>query len=229
MTSVEEDVLLARARSRRRPRRAPSKRSQLSRSAADRRPPTASLRRAARGVALEQRPQLIEVVEILGRVRADGGAAVRRRVDQALGLEHEQRLAHGRAADAELARELLLLQRDPPAAAARRRSPAGSPRSPRRSRSSSAAHRSCRISRHASEHTVCNPFEPSTTRQPSVAATAAPASASAAVASQNTSHPRARAHRVPESQGPRDRRPPSPRPRPTGPASSGGARSPALT
>ncbi len=43
-------------------------------------------------------------------MHAHGGAAVRRRLDEPLGLEHQQRLADGRAADAELARELLLLQ-----------------------------------------------------------------------------------------------------------------------
>ncbi len=46
-------------------------------------------------------------------MRADDRAAVRRRLDQALGLEHQQRLADRRPADPELARELLLLQARP--------------------------------------------------------------------------------------------------------------------
>ena len=41
---------------------------------------------------------------------ADGGAAVGRRLDEALGLEHEQRLADRRPADSELPGELFLLQ-----------------------------------------------------------------------------------------------------------------------
>ena len=86
-----------------------SKRSQLSRSALDLLVGDPR-RRAPRRVALEQRAQLVEVVEVVGVVHADHRAAVRRRLDQALGLEHEQRLADRRAADPELARELLLLQ-----------------------------------------------------------------------------------------------------------------------
>src|SRR5581483_4460382 len=68
------------------------------------------LRGAAGRVALEQRAQLVEVLDVLRVVDADGGAAVRRRDDEVLGLEDQERLAHRRAADAELARELLLLE-----------------------------------------------------------------------------------------------------------------------
>ncbi len=62
------------------------------------------------GVALEQSAQLVEIVEIRGVVGPHRGAAVRGGIDQTLGLKDEQRLAHRRPRDAELARELLLLQ-----------------------------------------------------------------------------------------------------------------------
>src|SRR4029079_13927774 len=66
--------------------------------------------RPAGGVALEQRAELVQVVEILGRVDPHHRAAVGDRVDEPFGLEHQERLADRRAADAELARELLFLQ-----------------------------------------------------------------------------------------------------------------------
>src|SRR4051794_12669892 len=68
---------------------------------------------AARGEALEQRPQLVLLLEVLRVVDPHGRTTVRRRDDEVLGLEHEQRLANRRAADPELTRQLLLLQ--PPA------------------------------------------------------------------------------------------------------------------
>src|SRR5439155_10814982 len=57
--------------------------------------------------------QLVLVVQVFRVVDADRGAAIGRRDDEVLGLQHQQRLAHRRAADPELARELFLLQ--PPA------------------------------------------------------------------------------------------------------------------
>ena len=67
---------------------------------------------------LEGGAQHVEVTEVVEVVRADGGAAIRARLDEAVGLEDEQRLAHRSAGDAELAGELLLLQplarREPP-------------------------------------------------------------------------------------------------------------------
>src|SRR5207244_7251557 len=65
---------------------------------------------AAGGVALEERTQLVEVVEVVRVVDAHRRAAVRRRDDEVLGLQHQQRLAHRGAADPELTCELLLLQ-----------------------------------------------------------------------------------------------------------------------
>ena len=121
---------------------------------------------------------------------ADGRAAVRRRDDEILGLEHQQRLAHGCAADPELAGELLLLQAlpglEPPVddrladqlgcghagisneRVARRQQP-----------------------RHAGNHTVCNPaYQPAMARVEAAAGErAAPAPARTAVTTQNASQP----------------------------------------
>jgi hypothetical protein len=63
-----------------------------------------------RRMPLEQRPELVHLLELGGVVGAHRRAAVRRRLEQALGLEHEQCLADRRAADAELLGELLLLE-----------------------------------------------------------------------------------------------------------------------
>ena len=62
------------------------------------------------GVALEQGAQVVEVVQVVRRVHADHRSAVRRGIDLALDLEHQQRLADRRPADPELPGELLLLQ-----------------------------------------------------------------------------------------------------------------------
>ena len=61
-------------------------------------------------VALEERAQLVHVLDFLRLVRAYGRAAVGRRDDKPLGLEKQQRLADGRPRNPELARKLLLLQ-----------------------------------------------------------------------------------------------------------------------
>ncbi len=62
------------------------------------------------GVALEQGAQLVHVLEVGQLVRANGRAAVRGRLDEALGLQDEQRLPDRRAAETELLGELLLFQ-----------------------------------------------------------------------------------------------------------------------
>ena len=59
---------------------------------------------APRGVALEQRAKLVQVLEVVGVVDPDHRAAVRDRVDEPLRLEHQQRLADRRPADPQLAR-----------------------------------------------------------------------------------------------------------------------------
>ena len=46
--------------------------------------------------AFEDGPKLIQIVEILGLVRSDGGAPVRSGVEETLRLEDEQRFADGR-------------------------------------------------------------------------------------------------------------------------------------
>ena len=67
----------------------------------------------ARCVALEQRAELVQVAKILGIVGADDCPPIRFCHDQAVGLQHQQCLAHGRSADPELAGQLLLLQTRP--------------------------------------------------------------------------------------------------------------------
>jgi hypothetical protein len=69
-------------------------------------------------VALEQSAELVQILESFSVVDANGRAAVGSGVHEAFGLKEEQRLPHGRAADAELAREPLLLE-----ARARRKTP----------------------------------------------------------------------------------------------------------
>ena len=44
---------------------------------------------AAGGVTFEQRPQRVEVFEVVGRVHPDRGTPVRRRNDETLDLEHQ--------------------------------------------------------------------------------------------------------------------------------------------
>ena len=131
---------------------------------------------------LEQRAELVEVLEIGGVVGADGRAAVRRRLDEALGLEHEQRLANRRPADAELPRELLLLQ-----ALARLDPPVDDRLADQLGRGGARALRQRRSAvvedpRHGEHHTVCNalPSRPGATRVGMTRAGRRPGSSSSA-------------------------------------------------
>src|SRR5919108_5199485 len=64
-------------------------------------------------VALEQSPELVQILELVGVVHANGGAPVGSGVHEAFGLQQEQRLPNGCATDAELAGEALLLETSP--------------------------------------------------------------------------------------------------------------------
>ncbi len=62
-----------------------------------------ALRRENGGVFFDADAQIVEIVDIARRMRAHEEAAAAARHDQALTLEQAGGLAHGRAADAELA------------------------------------------------------------------------------------------------------------------------------
>ena len=64
----------------------------------------------SRCIALEERAQLVEIDQIVCIVCADDCAAVRRRLDQAFRLEHQERFADRCPADPELPRQLLFLE-----------------------------------------------------------------------------------------------------------------------
>ena len=93
----------------------------------------------ARRVRLDQRADLVEVEQVVGVERADDRAAVGQHVDEALALEHQQRLADRRARGAEAAGERLGPQ---PLAGRRARRP-GSPSGARRGPGSSWSVRPC--------------------------------------------------------------------------------------
>ena len=160
---MEEEVLAGRARATSSSARA-RRSARSSRAAASISLVGDPRRGAPRGVALEQRAELVEVVEVLRVVGAHDRAAVRRRVDEALGLEHQQRLADRRAADPELARELLLLQ---PRA---RLEPPVEDRLADQLRGGDAGVPDERVAvvedpRHGGDHTVCNPAAPTRARR----------------------------------------------------------------
>jgi hypothetical protein len=63
------------------------------------------------GVALEHRADRVDLVQVLAVEVPHDRRAVRRRLDEPFAAQKDERLAYGRAADAELAAELLLAER----------------------------------------------------------------------------------------------------------------------
>src|SRR5215212_3653166 len=66
--------------------------------------------RTSGGVALQYGPQVVDIPHVFEGERAHGGPAIRRDLDESLGLEHGEGLPHGRPAHPEPLRELLLDQ-----------------------------------------------------------------------------------------------------------------------